>query len=263
MSPTNGNYVVHAVGRRVFLGANALAATGVQFLDITRNLPNNSRNVQRVALDPIDPRSSMPFSVASTDRCPPSRATSSVPRQRRQPGPTSRRRLTSRWARSRSTPRRPRRRSTSVLIWAWCARLTSAARGRWSRVDIHLPKVPVTDLEFSEQAGVLRAATFGRGVFEFAKPTGPSANLSLQDGLDFETVCPGEYHDLTLEVFNVGSADLTVVNVSSVGSASFSVLHTQSVRDHRAGRATRLRHPLRAVQPRRPTRGGHDPRAHR
>src|SRR5262249_52413486 len=58
VSPTNGNNVAHAVGRRVFLSTNALAPavggpTGVQFADITRNLPN--RNVQRVAFDPIDP----------------------------------------------------------------------------------------------------------------------------------------------------------------------------------------------------------------
>ena len=229
VSPTNGNYVVHAVGRHVFLSTNALAATvggpnGVQFLDITRNLPNNSRNVQRVAFNPIDPTviyavlggfdgplaaqqghvfRTTATSTTWTDISPPV----DIPMGAIAIDATT-------------TP-------ATIYVGTDLGVVRTVDLGRsWSVVDdIHLPKVPVTDLEFSEQAGVLRAATFGRGVFEFAKPTGPSANLSLQDGLDFETVCPGEHRDLTLKVFNVGSADLTVVNVStSVGSASFSVL---------------------------------------
>jgi len=83
----------------------------------------------------------------------------------------------------------------------------------------------VTDLSFVPQAGVLRAATFGRGVFEFANPGHASINLSLADGLDFETVCPGQHTDLALEVVNVGAADLIVTSVfNSVGSADFTVL---------------------------------------
>jgi hypothetical protein len=33
--------------------------------------------------------------------------------------------------------------------------------------DIHFPFAPVTDLVRSRQGGILRAATYGRGVFEF------------------------------------------------------------------------------------------------
>ena len=39
--------------------------------------------------------------------------------------------------------------------------------------DIHFPRAPVTDLVLSRQGGVLRAATYGRGVFEFRRPKGP------------------------------------------------------------------------------------------
>ena len=229
VSPTDGNYVVHAVGRRVFLSTNALAATvggpnGVQFADITRNLPNNGRNVQRVAFDPIDPTiiyavlggfdGQLPgqqghvfrttaASAAWTDISPPV----DIPMGAIALDATT-------------TP-------ATIYVGTDLGVVRTVDLGRsWSVVDdIHLPLVPVTDLEFSEQAGMLRAATFGRGVFEFATPDGPSVNLSLQDGLDFETVCPGDHGDLTLEVVNVGRSDLTVISVArSVGSAAFSVL---------------------------------------
>ncbi|HEX5301209.1 MAG TPA: choice-of-anchor D domain-containing protein [Streptosporangiaceae bacterium] len=229
VSPTDGNYVVHAVGRRVFLSTNALASTvggpnGVQFADITRNLPNNGRNVQRVAFDPIDPTivyavlggfdGQLPgqqghvfrttaASAAWTDISPPV----DIPMGAIALDATT-------------TP-------ATIYVGTDLGVVRTVDLGRsWSVVDdIHLPMVPVTDLEFSEQAGVLRAATFGRGVFEFATPDGPSVNLSLQDGLDFESVCPGDHGDLTLEVVNVGRSDLTVISVArSVGSAAFSVL---------------------------------------
>jgi hypothetical protein len=226
VSPTNGNYVAHAVGQRVFLSTNALAPTvggptGVQFADITRNLPN--RNVQRVAFDPIDPAviyailggfygagagqqghvfRTTAASTVWTDISPPLNIpmgaialdASTVP--------------------------------TTIYVGTDLGVVRTVNVGRsWTVVDdIHLPAVPVTDLSFVPQAG-LRAATFGRGVFEFANPAHASINLSLEDGLDFETVCPGKHTDVALEVVNVGAADLIVTSVfNSVGSTDFTVL---------------------------------------
>lgn len=97
----------------------------------------------------------------------------------------------------------------------------------WSILDdIHFPRVPVTDLVLNQTAGVLVAGTYGRGVFKFTTPVGPSIAVQLQDGLNFGTVCSGTYY-LTLDVYNVGGADLTITSVQRLmGSADFSVLAT-------------------------------------
>ena len=79
------------------------------------------------------------------------------------------------------------------------------------------------DLAF--QNGELRAATFGRGMFSFVKPAGPSIAVGLQDGLAFGTVCLGSTHFLTIEVSNVGAADLVISSVQRLmGSTDFTVL---------------------------------------
>ena len=79
------------------------------------------------------------------------------------------------------------------------------------------------DLAFHN--GELRAATFGRGVFSFVKPTGPAIAVGLQDNLAFGTVCPGSTQYLTIEVSNVGVADLVITSVQRLmGSADFTVL---------------------------------------
>ena len=137
----------------------------------------------------------------------------------------------SRAARSPWMERQRRRRFTSAPTSASCARWTAARPGRARH--IHFPQAPVFDLAFNAQAGVLRAATYGRGVFEFMKPAGPAIAIGLQDGLldelDFGQVCSGPDY-LTIDVYNVGSADLVVISVQYlVGSAAtpaFSVLST-------------------------------------
>ena len=84
----------------------------------------------------------------------------------------------------------------------------------WSVLDdIHFPGAPVFDLAFHN--GELRAATFGRGVFSFVKPTGPAIAVGLKDNLAFGTVCPGSTHYLTIEVSNVGVADLVITSVAA------------------------------------------------
>ena len=94
----------------------------------------------------------------------------------------------------------------------------------WSVLDdIHFPRAPVFDLVFHN--GELRAATFGRGVFSFVKPTGPVIAVGLQDNLAFGIVCQGSTHYLTIEVYNVGVADLVITSVQRLmGSTDFTVL---------------------------------------
>ena len=90
--------------------------------------------------------------------------------------------------------------------------------------DIHFPRVPVLDLIFRN--GILRAATYGRGVFGFVKPAGPSIAVHLDHGLAFGAVCKAPQF-LKLEVFNVGSQNLVINSVQRLmGSAGFSVLPT-------------------------------------
>ena len=81
------------------------------------------------------------------------------------------------------------------------------------------------DLVFHQ--GELRAATFGRGVFSFVKPTGPVIAVGLEDNLAFGTVCAGSSDYLTIEVSNVGVKDLIVTSVQRLmGSSDFTVLST-------------------------------------
>jgi hypothetical protein len=99
------------------------------------------------------------------------------------------------------------------------------AGANWSVLDdIHFPGAPVFDLVFHN--GELRAATFGRGVFSFVKPSGPSIALSLEHGLAFGTICQGTQY-LTLTLYNVGAQDLVIASVQRLfGSADFLVLGT-------------------------------------
>lgn len=226
VSPTDGNYVVHTVGTRVFLSRNALAATvgaptGVVFTDITRNLP--SRNVQRVAFDPADP--AVVYAVLGGFDGGPGQTghvfrTTVAATAWTDVSPALDLPMSALALDAGTTP-------TTIYVGTDLGVIRSLDLGRsWTVLDdIHLPRVPVADLSLSPAAGVLRAATFGRGVFELTHPTHASIDLSLQDGLDFDTVCPGEHADLELQVVNVGGADLVVAGVlSSLGSADFSVL---------------------------------------
>jgi hypothetical protein len=222
---TNGNNVVIGVGNRVFVSTNALAATvglpaGVTFTDITRNLP--PRNVARVALDPNDPtliyvvlgglnggpgnighvfRTSI-GATAWTDISP----NLDVPFN----------------AIALDGTDNP----TAIYAGTDFGVIRSVDGGAsWSILDdIHFPRVPVFDLTLRN--GMLRAATYGRGAFEFIRPKGPSIALNLEHDLAFGTVCQGPQF-LTLEIFNVGQSDLVINSVQRLmGSTSFSVLAT-------------------------------------
>ena len=225
VAPSNGNYVAIGVGNRVFVSINALAATvgppsGVTFTDITRNLP--PRNVARVAFDPNDPtvlyavlgglnggagnvghvfRTSV-GATAWTDISP----DLDVPFN----------------ALALDGSNNP----TAIYAGTDFGVIRSVDGGAsWSILDdIHFPRVPVFDLVLRN--GLLRAATYGRGAFEFIRPQGPSIAVNLENDLEFGTVCQGPQL-LTLQIFNVGQSDLRIDSVQRLmGSISFSVLAT-------------------------------------
>jgi photosystem II stability/assembly factor-like uncharacterized protein len=221
----NGNNVVIAVGNQVFVSTNALAPTvgppaGVTFTNITRNLP--SRTVSRVKFDPADPGTLYAVlggfnggagqighvfrttitAATWTDISPPV----DLPYSAVALG-------------AKTIP-------TTIFAGTDLGVLRSVNGGAsWTVLDdIRFPRAPVLDLSVSEEAGVLRAATYGRGVFEFSKPTGPAIAVDLEDGFDFGTVCKGPKY-LTLEIFNVGVQDLIVDSVQTLmGSSGFAVL---------------------------------------
>ena len=225
VAKANGNNVVIAVGNQVFASTNALAATvgpptGVTFTDITRNLP--PRNVARVVFDPNDPttiyavlgglngglgnrghvfRTSI-GATAWTDISP----ALNVP-------------FNAIALDGADSP-------TAIYAGTDFGVIRSVDGGSsWSVLDdIHFPRVPVLDLVLRN--GMLRAGTYGRGAFAFTKPQGPSIAVNLEHELAFGTVCQGP-HFLTLEIFNVGVADLVIDSVQRLmGSTSFSVLAT-------------------------------------
>jgi hypothetical protein len=93
----------------------------------------------------------------------------------------------------------------------------------WHSVDdIHLPNAAVAALDLNPQAGVLRAATWGRGVFELSTPTGPAIAID-QSALRFgETCLTGS--ELPITVRNIGIQDLVVNSVQRLsGSTAFTV----------------------------------------
>ncbi len=220
----NGNNVVIAVGSKVFVSTNALAATvgpptGVTFTDITRNLPAG-RVVARALFDPADPGTILAvvggFSGFAGGHVFRTTVTASAwtDISPKLDLPFSALALS-----GKTTP-------TTIFAGTDIGVLRSVDDGAsWTVLDdIHFPRAPVLDLILNDAAGILRAATYGRGVFQFSKPVGPALAVNLEDGLDFGTVCKGP-KSLTLEIFNVGVADLEIISVQPVLSPSgFSVL---------------------------------------
>lgn len=235
VAAANGNNVVIAVGSQVFVSTNALAATvgpptGVTFTNLTRNLP--SRNVPRVLFDPVDPtmlyavlggfngvgpgQSGHVFrtTVSGTLWSDISPTVGSLGEQLDLP-------FNAIALDGTDVP-------TTIYVGTDLGVLRSVDTGQtWTILDdLHFPRVPVTDLVLNQTAGVLCAATYGRGVFKFVKPSGPAIAITLQDDLNFGTVCSGPEF-LTLEITNVGATDLIITSVQRlVGSTDFTVLPT-------------------------------------
>ncbi|HLZ88662.1 MAG TPA: choice-of-anchor D domain-containing protein, partial [Puia sp.] len=226
VAPANGNNVVIAVGSRVFLSTNALLPTvglpaGVTFTEITRNLPG--RNVARACFDPTDP--TIIYAVLGGFS-----GIASGPSKhvfRTTVGASS-------WTDispdldlpcnalaldGTDTP-------TTIYVGTDFGVLRSVDIGATWYVldDIHFPRAPVLDLIYSR--GHLRAATYGRGVFQFVLPTGPAIAVDLPEGLAFGTVCKGPAFQL-LKIYNVGVSDLIIFSVQRLmGSTAFSVAGT-------------------------------------
>lgn len=223
VAPTNGNNVVTASGSQIFVSTNAMAATvggpnGVSFTSITRNLPG--RNILRTAFDPndetviyavlggfagagaaghvfrttiggtawtdISPDVDVPFGAIALD--------------------------------GNETP-------STIYTGCDLGVLRSVDRGATWYVldDLHFPNAPVTDIVIGRGSGIMRAATYGRGVFEFAESNGPVITVNLENNFEFGTVCLGP-KSLTLQVFNVGVEVLTIYSVQRIlGSTAFSI----------------------------------------
>ena len=218
VAPTNGNNVVVANGSQVSVSTNALAATGVTF-NLTPNLAG--RTVLRAAFDPNDPTviyavlggfagGGTPGHVfrttigatAWTDISP----GFDVP-------------FTALALDGAETP-------TTIYVGCDLGVLRSVDRGATWYVldDLHFPRVPVTDLVIGRGSNIMRAATYGRGVFEFARPDWPTIAVNPEAGLDFGVICDGPAY-LTLHVYNVGSGDLVINSVQRLtGSTGFKVL---------------------------------------
>jgi hypothetical protein len=222
---TNGNNVAIAVGKQVFVSSNALAPSGVTFSNITRNLP--ARNVARVAFDPNDP--TVIYAVLGGFNGGPG-----------QTGHVFRTSIsTGSWTDISPLLDLPfsavaldgTNIPTTIYVGTDLGVLRSVDGGlSWYVLDdIRFPHgAAITDLVLNQNAGVLRAATYGRGVFDFVKPAGPAIAVNLEHDLAFGTVCEGP-HYLTLEIFNVGAQDLVINSVQRLmGSTSFSVLSTPS-----------------------------------
>lgn len=225
VAQTNGNNVVIAAGSQVYVSINALAptvggATGVSFANITRNLP--SRNIARAVFDPVDP--TVIYAVMNgfdggvgqnvfKTTVSASSWTNISPALDLPCGAIA--------VDGTTTP-------TTLYVGTDLGVIRSVDGGAsWSVLDdIHFPKVPVFDLAFNPTAGVLRAATYGRGVFEFTTPAGAAIAVGLEDELAFGEICKGPQY-LTITVYNVGLANLVISSVQVLfGSSDFAVLPT-------------------------------------
>jgi photosystem II stability/assembly factor-like uncharacterized protein len=225
VAPSNSNNVLVASGTQVFVTTNALAATvgapnGLTFTNITRNLP--SRNVQRAAFDPNDP--TVIYAVlGGFDGGPGQRGhvfrTTVGGTAWEDISPAVNVPFGALALDGSDTP-------TTIYVGNDFGVLRSVDDGAtWTVLDdIHFPRAPVTELVLSRQGGVLRAATYGRGVFEFTRPDAPAIAVNLENGLRFGTVCDGPAY-LTLQVFNVGPNPLVITSVQRLmGSTGITVL---------------------------------------
>jgi len=210
-----------SVPNKVFVTTNALATT-VTFVDITRNLP--TRFVTRVAFDPNDATiiyATLAGFGASTPGGPGHVFKTTIGGASWMDiSPAVDIPVNALVLDGTSSP-------TDLYIGTdlGVLRGTSAGGSSWVVIDdLHLPNAAVSDLELNVQARVLRAATWGRGVFELASPNGPAVALA-PPALEFGETCALTGADRTLDVSNVGTAPLTVDSVARVaGSTDFTVV---------------------------------------
>ena len=225
VAPGDSNRLVVASENQVFVTTNALAPTvgppsGVVFQDITGDLPG--RFVTRVAFDPND--ANVVYATLSGFGG----------------GHVFRKMITAaNWTDISPAVDIPVNAialdggSNPAILYIGTdlgvLRRSVADGAAWEVVDdLHLPNAAVSDLEINTQAGVLRAATWGRGVFELAAPSGPVISVS-ETGLSFGTTCAVTGADLTIHVSSVGTDNLVVSSVQRIaGSPAFAVLPSPS-----------------------------------
>jgi hypothetical protein len=225
VATADSNHLVVAAQNQVFVTTNALAPTvgppsGVVFQDITGDLPG--RFVSRVAFDPND--ANIVYATLAGFGG----------------GHVFRKSITTtNWTDISPLVDIPVNAialdgsSNPAILYIGTdlgvLRRSVADGSPWEVVDdLHLPNAAVSDLEINTTAGVLRAATWGRGVFELAAPTGP-AILVGETVLDFGETCAGTGADRSIHVSNAGSQNLVVSGVQRLaGSSSFTVLGTPS-----------------------------------
>ncbi|MCW2650296.1 MAG: hypothetical protein JWR32_1272 [Mycobacterium sp.] len=234
VAPSDGNYVAVTAGSQVFVSQNALATTGVVFTP-TPNLPPAvpppGRSVTRVEFDPNDPTRlyavlggyagggaaghvfRTTLGASQWTDISPAASIDDVLVQLDVPF----------GALALDGSDLP----TTIYVGCDLGVLRSVNDGAsWMVVDdIHLPRVPVTDLAISgsQHPKTLRVATYGRGVFEFVKPDWPAIAVTLEEQLEFGAVCPAGDH-LTIELANVGKGPLRVDSIAVLlGSSNFTV----------------------------------------
>jgi hypothetical protein len=229
VAPSNGNFVAVTAGSKVFVSQNALAATGVSFTNITRNLPK--RSVTRIEFDPNDPTRLYVVLGGYAGGGAGGhvfRTTLGATRWTDiSPAATVDDVLTALDVPFGALALDGSDLPTTIYVGCDLGVLRSVNDGlSWMVVDdIHLPRVPVTDLAISGSTHpkALRAATYGRGVFQFVNPDWPTIAVTLQDQLEFGTVCPAGAHK-TVEIFNVGPSPLRVDSIAVLfGSLNFTV----------------------------------------
>lgn len=226
VAPSNSNNVAVAVGSQVWVSTDINAATPT-FTNLTpagSGLP--SRNVARVAFDPVDP--TVIYAVLGGINPGGATAPAAGVFRRTIAGPI--------WTNISPPLNIPYSaiaidgtdNPPTLYVGTEFGVLRSVDSGAsWSVLDdLHLPRVPVLDLRLRD--GRLCAGTYGRGVFAFGPPTGPVISFNLEHGLAFGTVCQGpNYLDIT--IYNVGVGDLIISSVQRLsGSANFTVLSPPS-----------------------------------
>ena len=94
----------------------------------------------------------------------------------------------------------------------------------WQVLGVGLPTVGVNAvaLDSSASPSLLRIGTYGRSAFELAAPTGPL--LTTNSTLNFGTLCPGQTPTELLQLFNVGTTDLTISSINlTAASPDFTI----------------------------------------
>jgi hypothetical protein len=218
VAPGDSNHLVAASGAKVFVVTNALANAVETPHDITGDLP--ARFVTRVAFDPHDANvvyatlagfgtgHVFTKSISETNWTDISPAVDIPVQSMALDGG-----------------------SNPAILYVGTElgvlRRSVAGSGVWEVVDdLHLPNAAVSDIEINSQAGVLRAGTWGRGVFELAAPAGPAIFVA-PPALEIEEACAVTGKNGAIDVSNVGSQDLVVSSVQRLaGSPAFTVLAT-------------------------------------